>query len=143
METETYACRHHEGLHGAEHFYWHKGGRGNCIEWQRSYERARKPDRRPDKLRRDYNMTVEQYDAMLAAQGGLCAICGTAGDGRNLAIDHDHSCCPEPARSCGKCVRGLLCARCNRSLGGLGDTVEAVMRAVDYLRKWDRSGVSV
>ena len=68
---------------------------------------------------RAYGITVEDYERMLADQGGGCAICGaTAEDnGRALAIDHDHGCCPEQLRSCGKCVRGLLCSPCNVAVG--------------------------
>jgi len=58
-----------------------------------------------------FGITPEQYDLVLAAQNGGCAICGsTLGDenGRRLAVDHDHA--------SGR-VRGLLCVACNRQLG--------------------------
>ena len=57
--------------------------------------------------RADLGVTVEQYDAMLDAQGGGCAICGNPPKTRRLDVDHDHR--------TGK-VRGLLCHRCNRTL---------------------------
>lgn len=70
-------------------------------------------------LKREYNLTVEQWQAMFDAQGGRCGICKTAegsGGGKRLAVDHDHRCCPGK-RSCGECVRGLLCASCNQKIG--------------------------
>ena len=42
----------------------------------------------------------------------------------SFAVDHDHK--------TGK-VRGLLCNQCNRGLGMLGDTKEAVERVLNYL----------
>jgi hypothetical protein len=56
-----------------------------------------------------HGITVEQYQVMLAAQGGACADCGEV---KALEIDHDHECC-DRIRSCGKCVRDLVCGSCN------------------------------
>lgn len=68
-------------------------------------------------LKHKYGITLDGYDAMLAAQGGGCAICGREPtESRRLAVDHDHACCPGD-RSCGNCVRGLLCTTCNVWLG--------------------------
>jgi len=81
-----------------------------------------------------YGVTVEQYDALLAAQGGGCAICGSKdprGRGR-FHVDHDHSCCPGQ-KSCGQCVRGLLCGGCNPGLGAFGDDPERLIAAAAYL----------
>lgn len=72
-------------------------------------------DRRPPtaeqkrnwQLRNRYGITTDQYDDMLAAQGGTCAICGRPPKNRRLYVDHDH----DNGR-----VRGLLCASCNSSL---------------------------
>ena len=56
-----------------------------------------------------YGLTIDTYEELLAAQGGVCAMCGQAcSTGRRLAVDHDH----ETGQ-----VRGLLCYRCNRGLG--------------------------
>lgn len=86
-----------------------------------------------------YGITREQYDEMHRQQGGVCACCGQPertlnrrGEVRALAVDHDHSCCPGK-RSCGRCVRGLLCHSCNIGLGVLGDSPEMLMKAVAYL----------
>lgn len=74
-------------------------------------------------LRRLYGLTLAEYDNMLAAQHGCCAICRRPQSDfkRKLCVDHDHSCCPG-VRSCGKCVRGLLCAGCNFAVSVLENT---------------------
>ena len=65
-----------------------------------------------------YGLTQEQFDQLLEAQDSACAMCHTPFKERQLVhVDHDHACCPEKNRSCGKCVRGLLCLTCNISLG--------------------------
>lgn len=80
-----------------------------------------------------YGLSVEAVSKLLESQRDLCAICGTQFEDGNFRVDHDHSCCPEK-KSCGKCIRGLLCNGCNIALGALGDTEESLMRAVKYLR---------
>ncbi len=67
-------------------------------------------------------ITEDEFNAMLAAQGHACAICRRSfGEGQRICADHDHSCCPaqpkEKAKTCGKCIRGLWCFRCNTALG--------------------------
>lgn len=76
-----------------------------------------------------HNITLAEYELMLASQGGGCKICAST---ENLRIDHDHSCCAG-THSCGKCIRGILCQGCNSALGLLGDTKQGVQRALDYL----------
>lgn len=83
-----------------------------------------------------FGITVEQFDSMLESQGGRCAICQAAepgGKGR-WHIDHDHACC-DGDRSCGECVRGLLCHGCNTALGLLGDNINSMRRAIAYVQR--------
>lgn len=87
---------------------------------------------RPPIIRRKFGLTRGDYDALLAAQGGGCAICGSEPATRALAVDHDHSCCRGP-RTCGRCVRGLLCSFCNTALGKFSDSPARLRRAAQYL----------
>jgi hypothetical protein len=83
-------------------------------------------------LFRTYGMTSDDYDSLLASQGGVCARCGTDDprDKHNrFHVDHDHACCAGE-KSCGKCVRGLLCSFCNTQLG-------AIERYLSDRESWD------
>lgn len=83
-----------------------------------------------------YGINRERYEEMLTEQGGGCAICGSSNPGGRVtrfSVDHDHSCCPG-RRSCGSCVRGLLCTPCNQGIGVLGDDPERLEAAARYLR---------
>lgn len=78
-------------------------------------------------IRRTLGVTPEQYNAMLAAQHGACAICGATEPGGKRArfsIDHCHT--------TGK-IRGLLCTTCNAGLGYFKDDTSRLQSAVAYL----------
>jgi hypothetical protein len=60
---------------------------------------------------------------------------GTSRKGESFAIDHDHQCC-DGGKSCGSCVRGLLCLRCNLNLGGYEALMSRGLEKVHaYLRR--------
>lgn len=95
------------------------------------------PDKiRASQLKNKFKLTPEQFDAMLESQGGVCDICKQQCRLKpNLCVDHDQACCPG-RRSCGECVRGLLCMHCNAALGRFGDDIETLQSAIRYLEKW-------
>jgi Recombination endonuclease VII len=79
-------------------------------------------------LRTKYGITIEQYDEMLAGQGGGCAICGREPrPDISLHLDHDHD--------SGQ-LRGILCFRCNNALGDFDDDVSLLRAAVRYLESY-------
>jgi hypothetical protein len=93
------------------------------------------------RLRRlaQYGLTQEAFDVLFASQGNCCAICKATTPGKGKGrwhIDHDHACCPTPAQSCGRCVRGILCAGCNPGLGSFHDDVTILLAAVAYLERF-------
>lgn len=73
--------------------------------------------------RRELGVTLAEYEALLAAQGGICPGCGNPPKSRRLDVDHDHAT---------GTVRGLLSHRCNRLLQP-GVTSATLRRLADYL----------
>ena len=89
-------------------------------------------------LKTTYRIEISRYYEILSSQNGGCAICGSKdpGNGRSFfSVDHDHSCCPGE-KACGKCIRGLLCDKCNRGLGQFRDDISKLLSAVIYLREY-------
>ena len=78
-------------------------------------------------VRRKYGITLEQYYELLKIQNNGCAICGKTEepDGRRLAIDHCHL---------SGDVRGVLCNNCNNGLGSFGDSIDGMLKAIEYLK---------
>lgn len=111
-----------------------------CLDGSAADEAARKAADPYAHLRSNlwykYRLTVEAYEALLEAQGSACAICriGAPTDIRTsrFHVDHDHACCPG-TRSCGKCIRGLLCHACNTALGNFHDDPERLTAALAYV----------
>jgi hypothetical protein len=88
-------------------------------------------------LQARYGLPIAEYEALAAAQGNACAVCGSTDE--LLHVDHDHLCCRSD-KTCGKCVRGLLCTRCNQGLGHFRDSPDLLLAAVAYLRERTRAG---
>lgn len=93
------------------------GRRSKCFYCQRLWD--------------SYRMLWAEYQILLDRQQGRCAGCNT--ESLVLHVDHDHSCCPGE-RTCGHCVRGLLCGRCNNALGLIQDSVETLLSLAQYLK---------
>jgi hypothetical protein len=81
---------------------------------------------------RKLGMTPERYFQMEKKQSYVCKICGET-DNKRLSVDHDHSCC-NSYPNCGNCVRGLLCSRCNRTLGIVNDDTNLLNKMINYLK---------
>jgi hypothetical protein len=79
-----------------------------------------------------YAITAEEYEAIEAYQGGVCAACGQARKYK-LNVDHDHK--VEKEEGTRASVRGLLCRRCNKLLRDCRDDIQLLLALVRYLRK--------
>jgi hypothetical protein len=106
--------------------------RSSSREYQRNYYQKNKhkwdhKSIRAKRVVRDYGITIQQRDNIIANQQGLCAIClNVLPPGQGMHIDHDHL--------TGR-VRGILCRTCNMGLGLFKDSRALLEQAARYLSK--------
>ena len=78
-------------------------------------------------LKKNFDISLKEYNDILERQGNMCAICETKKpNGRGWNVDHDHE--------TGE-IRGILCSSCNRALGLFKDNPLILINAIRYL-KW-------
>lgn len=87
-----------------------------------------------------FNLSEDQVIEFETSDCDLCGRPPREGKRRHH-IDHDHSCCPENGKSCGKCIRGVLCHGCNAGLGLFQDDPDILRRAISYLSVSDKLGM--
>lgn len=92
------------------------------------YSEGYKEKQKENDLKRRFNIDFQRYETMLIAQDFKCGICRTHQKDldKSLAVDHCHKT---------GAIRGLLCSKCNLSLGGFQDSVELLEEAIQYLKK--------
>lgn len=98
------------------------------AEWRASNPEKKSAISKTYHIKSKYNLTNEEYCAMIEAG---CEVCGS---NEGLCIDHDHACCPGQ-KTCGKCIRGILCNDCNIAEGRLKSDKELVKALLRYLEK--------
>lgn len=96
----------------------------------KAYRIANPEKFRGAQLQKDFGITLRQYEDMLIAQKGCCAICAKretlkrGGKEVAMCVDHDHET---------SAIRSLLCAACNQGLGQFKDNADFLRKAADYL----------
>lgn len=118
------------------------GRRGTCKKCHTAYVKKyynTNPDKKAAKNKMNtfykpnyiaHHITEDQYNKMLSLHDGKCHSCK---DKIATSIDHDHSCC-SGQRSCGKCIRGVLCNQCNTALGLLADSRQKILNLLEYIK---------
>lgn len=124
-----------EEFHARQHG---KNGRASiCAECGRvarrqyradNLERVRATDRAYEQrigrhTKRRYGLGREEWEAQVAAQGGLCAVCGRK-PRRRLVGDHCHLT---------GTFRGIVCDQCNIAMGQTGDDPEILRALADWI----------
>ena len=79
------------------------------------------------RLKKLFNISAAEYNAISYCQGDCCAICRLPASTfkTRLAIDHDHKT---------GLIRGLLCSMCNRAIAKFRDNAEKLQSAANYLK---------
>src|SRR5262245_37438199 len=113
--NRAWYAAHKEAITARQRRDWAENPYWKSEEWARRSRNRR--------LKVMYGLTIEDYDALLARQGGACAICRKPPEQR-LCVDHCHTT---------KKVRRLLCRRCNLGIGYFGDDPRLLRRAAAYL----------
>lgn len=112
------------------HREWRKKNPNSFVKSQKKYRESShgKVARREGWLKRNFGISVKEYEEMLVKQNYRCAICGKHQSemGKVFDVDHDHS--------TGK-VRGLLCNSCNLAIGLLKDSCDLLIKALTYLKE--------
>ena len=104
---------------------WQQTNPERVKAWARKNRDKRLKKLREIHLRNKFGLTPEDYDDILEAQGGVCALCGyPPTPGISLHVDHDHG--------TGE-IRGLLCVRCNNALGLFREDPDLLKRAARYV----------
>lgn len=117
----------------AQRLLYYRKWRENNKKWMHDYNVNKHRKRRNNRLLREHNISIEQYEEMLSGQNGVCAICFNPEkqirkgiiNQRGLVVDHDHN--------TGN-VRGLLCYPCNMALGLAKDDKHILARMILYLK---------
>lgn len=123
-------CKPHARERAAQ---WQKSNHERYLARQRKWKKSNPGKVRDNYLRSRFRISAQDYERMLSAQGGVCATCRSeCSTGKALAVDHNKACCPGD-KSCGKCIRGLLCRDCNTALGMVKDKREILAALVRYL----------
>jgi hypothetical protein len=106
---------------------WQRANAERVRDYQRQYRADHAQQFREGHLRRVFNLTAAQYEELLEAQGGGCALCGRAPrSDRSLHVDHNHKT---------GVLRGLLCFRCNVGIGHFREDTLRMADAIVYLAR--------
>lgn len=116
---------------------WYRKNKDGAISRAKDWVRSNPKQHRATALMRNYNLPIERYEAFVVEQQNRCAIClveFTDEKRQGAFVDHDHGCCPG-YKSCGKCIRGLICMSCNMTLGLAKDRPQILEKAALYLKE--------
>lgn len=115
---------------------WKREDRESRIEYNRNHRKIHPMRYRDMELKRNFGLSLEDYQRMHDAQDGKCAICKESeralnkrGETAWLAVDHNHKT---------GAIRALLCGHCNKMIGNARETAKWLRDGAEYLEKYER-----
>lgn len=123
---------------GPDNFAWKKSAAIDYKEpsqvaaYLRQHRQANRDTYKNRELKKAFGITLDQFNEMLKAQNGVCAICGQPetdirrGKLQHLSVDHCHAT---------NVVRDLLCGSCNKGIGYFRDNPGMMRAAADYIER--------
>jgi len=128
-ERRAYNVMHREEIAIQKRVYY-LAHQEKIKTYRKTYNATHREERAAFDRLHKYNLSKMAFDALLESQGGVCAICGKAMNGRRLSVDHCHV---------KNHIRGLLCLKYNAALGYVDENIPILEHMIDYLRR-DNSG---
>lgn len=128
---------------GPTNYKWASAGHAvssskDRVAYNRANREANRDHYRSRDFKKNYGIDFADYQRMLIAQKGVCAICEQPetkmekGRIRLLSVDHNHTT---------GAVRGLLCGNCNMAIGFACDDTGTLRKAIAYLNRHDPGNV--
>lgn len=123
-EKKRYKKNRYKQLDYHRHYYQRNKEdlKAKSSQWYANNREQAAAQRRIYQLRSQFGLTPDDYEAMVQAQDGRCALCQQPC--AKLHVDHCHT--------SGR-IRGLLCVPCNVFLGRIHESVETLERMIAYL----------
>jgi hypothetical protein len=97
-------------------------------KYEKARNKKRKSYKRNQQYKKNFGITLADYNQLFLNQNGNCAICGKNQSTFNQALAVDH--CHKTDK-----VRGLLCTNCNIAIGLLYEDISSIQSALVYLKK--------
>ena len=101
---------------------WAKENKDKRKDTADKYRESNRQVLRDRSIRSKYKITAIEYD-LLFKESPICELCNI---NKSVHLDHDHT--------TGK-IRGVLCQTCNTGLGKLGDNIQGLLKALNYLEE--------
>lgn len=104
---------------------WRNKNTQYMKEYKKTYREFNKKEIKDYTLRYRYGISLEDRNKMLSMQDNKCKICQKMESHQGFVVDHCHK---------SKKIRGLLCGRCNRTLGMVKDDINLLGSMIEYLK---------